>query len=136
MEFIARLAEEKIRKAIDHGEFENLPGKGQPLNIEDLSRVPEDLRVGYILLKNAGVLPAEMEQKKELVNLQSLIECCKDQEERTRLKKKLNEKMLRFNLRWKKEGLERLSFATMKRKYMKNYIYMGSKSSLQKSTSS
>lgn len=56
MEFISKLAEVKIQEAIRKEELENLPGKGKPLNLEDLSRVPEDLRVGYILLKNAGVI--------------------------------------------------------------------------------
>lgn len=117
MEFISRLAEEKIREAIDKGEFDNLPGKGKPLNLEDLSRVPEDLRACYILLKNAGVLPEEMDHKKELINLQSLIDCCKDPEEKARLKKMLNEKMLRFNLLIeKRKGAKTLAFQTYEEK--------------------
>nr|WP_315988872.1 DnaJ family domain-containing protein [Desulforamulus aquiferis] len=39
--------------------------------MDDLSHIPDDLRCGYILLKNAGVLPEEMELKKEIVSLQS-----------------------------------------------------------------
>lgn len=98
MDIVAMIAEQKIREAIERGELDNLPGKGKPLEIEDLSLVPEDLRAGYIILKNAGVLPEEMELKKELVTLERLIECCYDEEERQELKRQLNEKILRFNI--------------------------------------
>ncbi|MDN5293713.1 MAG: hypothetical protein PWQ31_1018 [Eubacteriales bacterium] len=98
MDIVAMIAEQKIREAIERGELDNLPGKGKPLEIEDLSLVPEDLRAGYIILKNAGVLPEEMELKKELVTLERLIESCYDEEERQELKQQLNEKILRFNI--------------------------------------
>ena len=47
------LAEERIREAQKNGVFENLPGKGKPLVLEDLSLVPADLRLAYHVLKNA-----------------------------------------------------------------------------------
>ena len=43
-----------------------LPGKGKPLELEDLSWVPEDLRIGYHVLKNAHVLPPEVELLKDI----------------------------------------------------------------------
>ena len=104
MDFLVSLAEERIREAMEKGEFENLPGKGKPLKIENLSQLPEDLRAGYMLLKNAGMIPPEMEQKKELVDLQSLIDCCKDEGQKAKLKKTLNEKLLRFNLMMERRG--------------------------------
>ncbi len=63
MDILAVLAEEKIREAMRRGEFANLAGKGQPLQVDDLSHVPEQLRAGYTILKNAGVLPEEMQLK-------------------------------------------------------------------------
>ncbi|GGK14779.1 DUF1992 domain-containing protein [Caldalkalibacillus thermarum] len=104
MDILSQIAEEKIREAMKKGEFDNLPGQGKPLNLEDLSRVPEDLRAGYKLLKNAGVLPEELQMQKEIINLQSLIECCYDNEQKAKLKKELNEKMLRFNLLMEKRN--------------------------------
>ncbi|GAV24526.1 DUF1992 domain-containing protein [Carboxydothermus islandicus] len=98
MDILMHLAEEKIREAMENGVFDSLPGKGQKIIPEDLSMIPEDLRAGYIILKNAGVLPEEMQLKKELVTLQNLIDCCYDEEEKRELKKKINEKILRFNL--------------------------------------
>lgn len=99
---LAIIAENKIREAMLKGEFEDLPGQGRPLQIDDLSRVPEDLRVGYILLKNAGVLPEEMELQKEIINLERLLNRCyedqTDDGEIIALKKKITEKMLRFDM--------------------------------------
>jgi hypothetical protein len=97
-----RIAEEKIREAIKNGEFDNLPGKGKPIEIEDLSNIPEQLRMGYILLKNAGMMTEEVELKKDLMTLEDLLSCCQDEEQREQLKKKWNEKMLRFNNLMKK----------------------------------
>jgi hypothetical protein len=73
MDPLALLAEEKIREAMARGEFDNLPGAGKPLEIEDDSMVPEDVRVAYKILKNAGCLPPELEIRKEIVTLKSLI---------------------------------------------------------------
>lgn len=98
MDILAKIAESKILEAIQNGEFENLPGKGKPLELEDLSHIPEELRASYRILKNAGILPEEMQLQKEIVSLQSLINCCYEEEEIATLKKKLNEKVLRFNL--------------------------------------
>jgi hypothetical protein len=39
-----RLAERKIEEAVREGLFDNLPGRGRPLVLEDLSRVPPELR--------------------------------------------------------------------------------------------
>lgn len=105
MDIVAVIAENKIREAIKKGELKNLAGKGKPLKIDDLSSVPEDLRAAYIILKNAGMLPQELEIRKEIVSLQKLINCCYEEEERNILKKKLNEKILRFNLLMEKRGM-------------------------------
>lgn len=63
------LAEKRIEEARDAGEFEGLPGAGQPLPEEDLSMVPEEDRAGYRLLKNSGFLPPELELHREAVDL-------------------------------------------------------------------
>ena len=98
MDIIAQIAEEKIREAIKKGELDGLSYEGKRLDIEDLSRVPPHLRAGYIILKNAGVLPEELQLKKEIVNLQNLLKSCYAEDEKARLESKLNEKQLKFNL--------------------------------------
>jgi hypothetical protein len=98
MDPLALLAEEKIREAMARGEFDNLPGAGKPLEIEDDSMVPEDVRVAYKILKNAGCLPPELEIRKEIVTLKSLIASVENEGERRRKLKELDGKLLRLNL--------------------------------------
>jgi len=49
--------EERIQKAQQEGVFDNLSGKGKPLNLDDDSTIPEDLRLVFKVLKNTHCLP-------------------------------------------------------------------------------
>lgn len=73
MFLIDEWAERHISSALKRGELENLSGEGKPLQLDDDSHVPADLRAGYRLLKNAGCLPPEIEQRKEAATLASLL---------------------------------------------------------------
>lgn len=97
MDFSHRLSEERIRKALENGEFDNLPGYGKPLKLDDLSAIPEELRMAYTVLKNAGYSPEENVLKQEMLSIESLLKQCNDPEQRGSLQKKLNEKMVRYN---------------------------------------
>ncbi|EHK0945039.1 DnaJ family domain-containing protein [Citrobacter farmeri] len=66
-------AERHITDAQKKGEFENLHGAGERLVLDDDSHVPVELRAGYRLLKNAGCLPPELEQRKEAIQLLDLL---------------------------------------------------------------
>jgi hypothetical protein len=70
---IDALAEEHIQVALRNGEFDDLPGHGQPLVLDDDSAVPEALRVGYRLLRNAGCLPPAQELQREIQDVGSLL---------------------------------------------------------------
>ncbi|WP_085521123.1 J-domain-containing protein [Tuberibacillus sp. Marseille-P3662] len=97
MDFAMRLAEERMRHSIDKGDFDHLPGKGQPLPDDDMSGVPEDLRMGYKILKNAGAVPEEVQLKKDMATLEQLIACTEDDAEKTQLRKQWNQQSIRFN---------------------------------------
>ncbi|NIF61038.1 DUF1992 domain-containing protein [Enterobacter sp. Ap-916] len=66
-------AERHILDAQRNGEFEGLVGSGEPILLDDDSHVPPELRAGYRLLKNAGCLPAEMQQRKDVIELVDLL---------------------------------------------------------------
>lgn len=93
-----RIAEERIREAQRAGAFDNLPGKGKPLELEDLSWVPEDLRIGYHVLKNAHVLPPEAELLKDIHILEDLLKHVEEEGERRALAKSIQWKMIRLDL--------------------------------------
>lgn len=63
------LIETRIREAYARGEFDDLPGQGKPLALDDDALVPEDVRVAYRILKNSGYVPAEMQQVAEINQL-------------------------------------------------------------------
>jgi hypothetical protein len=67
------IAERKIAEAVANGEFDDLPGEGQPLELDDDSLVPEDLRLAYRILKNAGFVPPEVETLNEIAALERLV---------------------------------------------------------------
>jgi len=98
MDVLAAVAERKILEAIERGEFDDLPGKGKPLDLSDEPMVPPELRVAYKVLKNAGYLPPELELRNEIVRLQDLIDAIGSEEEKRAKRKELNVKLLRFNI--------------------------------------
>ena len=102
MEIFAKIAEQKILEAIENGEFDNLEGLGKPLDLGDESWIPEDLRMAYKILKNAGCLPAELELRKEVMNLRQLIDTVDDNHERSKKIRELNFKLLKLNMLRKK----------------------------------
>jgi hypothetical protein len=93
-----RIAEQRILEAQRTGAFDNLPGKGKPLKLEDMSWVPEDLRLGYHVLKNAHVLPPEVELLKDVHTLQDLLKHVEDEGERLALAKSIQWKMIRLDM--------------------------------------
>jgi hypothetical protein len=92
------IAERKIQEAILKGELDNLPGKGKPLNLDDESHIPEEMRLAYKILKNADCLPPELELKKEIVQLKDLLRGMKDVEEKYQLSKRLNFQIMKLNM--------------------------------------
>jgi hypothetical protein len=66
------LAEKKLLEAVSRGEFDDLPGAGRPLDLDDDALVPEDLRLAYRMLKNAGFVPPEVEALNEIAALERL----------------------------------------------------------------
>ena len=100
-----RIAERKIKEALEKGELDNLPGRGEPLNLEDDSRVPEDLRMAYKVLKNADCLPPELELRKEIRQMEDLLETIPDEKEKYRHIKRINLKITQLNMMGHKSPL-------------------------------
>lgn len=90
MWLIDQLVEQQIRAAQEKGELSNLPGEGAPLQLEDESGVPPELRTAYRLLKNSGFLPPELEMRREAVQLNDLLQLLDpDDHQASELKKRL-----------------------------------------------
>ncbi|MGD8862995.1 MAG: DUF1992 domain-containing protein [Myxococcales bacterium] len=60
-----KAVEEAIQAARERGEFDDLKGRGKPLDHSEYFSQPEALRVAHHLLKNSGFVPPEIEILKQ-----------------------------------------------------------------------
>ncbi len=89
MHALEAIAEQRISEAVARGGLDHLPGAGKPLDLEEDLLVPEDLRMAYRILKNAGFVPPEVHTLKEIGALQRLVQTLDEGAERNAALKKL-----------------------------------------------
>lgn len=58
--------EEHIRRAIEEGQFDNLPGKGKPLKLDDTSLEDPEWRMAYHIIRNSGFSLPWIEKSREI----------------------------------------------------------------------
>ena len=90
MRALNQIAEQQIIAARARGEFDNLPGQGKPLVLDDDSAVPPDQRASFRVLKNSGYVPAELDQLKELRQLETGLAAAETDNEKKQLLLKLS----------------------------------------------
>ncbi|MEP6819370.1 MAG: DUF1992 domain-containing protein [bacterium] len=66
MNRLESLTEKRLREAIENGEFDDLPGKGEPIDLRENPFEDPDLRMVHRLLRNAGFAPAWIEERKDI----------------------------------------------------------------------
>ena len=115
MNIFSKIAEQRIREAIENGEFNCLEKMGRPITLEDETWVPEDLRPAYRVLKNSGCIPPELELRKEILGLRDLIGTIDDDAERLRNIRELNFKLMKLGeMRGKSLNLDQFPEYEMK----------------------
>ncbi len=95
---IEKFVDEQIRRAIEAGEFDNLSGKGKPIDLRPYFETPEDLRMAYSILKSNNFVPEEVEMLKDIGALKKQLEGSSDEEQKNRLKKEITDKTYTFNM--------------------------------------
>lgn len=93
-----RAIEEIIQAAMARGEFNNLQGQGKPQDHSDYFSMPEEDRMAYTVLKNAGYVPPEVELLKEIEQLRVQMASTQSEVQHRQLVKLIDEKTLAFNL--------------------------------------
>jgi len=93
-----QVVEAIIKEAMQRGEFENLPGQGKPLDLTTYFETPEEVRLAYTALKNAGMVPEEIDLLQEIATLKEQLGNAHPEEERRRIKKLMSDKQLQYNL--------------------------------------
>src|SRR5215213_3369582 len=90
--------EKQIKEAMARGEFDNLAGKGKPLDLEAYFNTPEDLRMAYSILKSNDFVPEEVELMKEISSLKARLADAVGESDAAALREKINERSLALSL--------------------------------------
>ena len=93
-----RIAEQRLRQAIEDGLLDDLPNRGERIDLEEYFATPEDLRVAYSILKNANCLPEEVELRNEIAALECARVKAASAAERRAIDGRITDLTLRFDL--------------------------------------
>lgn len=104
-----RIVEALIKDAQERGEFDNLPGKGKPIDLSEYFETPEDVRMTQWVLKNAGMTPPEVQLLKEIAELRQALAALVDEKKKEEVQKQIQEKQMEFNLMLERQKRNRNS---------------------------
>ena len=90
--------EQKIREAMERGDFDNLSGTGKPLDLEAYFNTPEDLRMAFSILKSNDFVPEEVEIMREIAELKERISSNPTAPDLEQLRNRLNDRSLALRL--------------------------------------
>lgn len=93
-----KIVEAIIKEAIERGEFENLASQGKPIDLTEYFNTPEDVRLAQSLLKNAGMVPLEIDHLQQIAVLKERLSVESDEFKRQILHKEIDKKQLEYNL--------------------------------------
>ena len=104
-----RMVEALIKEAMERGEFDNLSGKGKPIDLTEYFETPEEVRVAYSVLKNAGITSREVDLLNEIAELKQVLAAVREEKKRLEIEKQIREKQLEFNLLMERQKKEKRS---------------------------
>ena len=93
-----KAVEAVIKEAMERGEFENLPGKGKPIDLTAYFGAPEEVRMAHSVLKNAGMKPREVDLLKEIAELKQILAALLDEKRKHEIQKQIQQKQVEFSL--------------------------------------
>jgi len=102
-----RIVEAIIKEAMERGEFDNLPGRGKPIDLTEYFETPEEVRIAHSVLKNAGMTPREVDLLKEIAQLKQVREAVLDEKKKQEIDRQIRQKQVEFSLRLEQQKRER-----------------------------
>jgi hypothetical protein len=102
-----RIVEAIIKDAMERGEFDNLPGKGKPIDLTEYFETPEEVRLAHSILKNAGMTSREVELLKEIAELKQVHAAFLDEKKKQEIEKQIQQKQIEFSLMMERQKRER-----------------------------
>ena len=102
-----RIVEAIIKEAMERGEFNNLPGKGKPIDLTEYFETPEEVRLAQSMLKGAGMTSREVDLLKEIAELKHVLAAVLDEKKKQEIDKQIRQKQMEFNLMMERQKKER-----------------------------
>lgn len=102
-----KLVEAIIKEAQERGDFDNLTGKGKPIDLSAYFDTPEDIRMAYSVLKNAGMTSREVELLKEIAELKEIHVALLDEKRKREVHKEIEKKQIEFSLMIERQKRQR-----------------------------
>ena len=93
-----KIAERLLQESIKRGEFDDLPNKGQSIDLTQYFNTPEEFRAAASVLKNAGVTPPEVELLREIAELKNQLASCSDNDKQAKLRERIQYLQIEFNI--------------------------------------
>ena len=93
-----RIVEALIKEAMERGEFDNLPGKGKPIDLTEYFETPEEVRLANSVLKNADMISREVDLLKEIAELKQILAAILDEKKKEEIEKQIQQKQVEFSL--------------------------------------
>ena len=90
--------EKAIREAQARGEFDNLKGRGKPLDLTAYFETPEELRLALSALKSADIPSPEVELLQEIAALKEQLTGAKDEGKQAQLRRQISARQLQFDI--------------------------------------
>jgi hypothetical protein len=104
---IDKLVESKIKEAMERGEFDNLSGKGKPIDLTAYFETPEDIRVAQSVLKNAGMTSREVDLLGEITKLKQVLLAVTDEKKKLEIRQQIEQKQIEFSLMMERQKRQR-----------------------------
>jgi hypothetical protein len=104
---IDKLVESKIKEAMERGEFDNLSGKGKPIDLTAYFETPEDIRVAQSVLKNAGMTSREVDLLGEITKLKQVLLAVTDEKKKLEIRQQIEQKQIEFSLMMERQNRQR-----------------------------
>jgi hypothetical protein len=102
-----KIVEALIKEAQERGEFDNLPGKGKPIDLTAYFETPEEVRLAQSVLKNAGIISPEVQLLKEIAELRQVQVAVVDETKKQEIRKRIEQKQIEFNLMMERQKRQR-----------------------------
>lgn len=113
-----RIVEEMIKEAMERGEFDDLPGKGKPIDLTEYFETPEEVRLANSVLKSAGMTSREVDLLKEIAELKQVLARVLDEKKKWRrapwhqersqeITKQIQQKQVEFSLMIERQKQQR-----------------------------